>query len=114
MACFTVSELKFCREKLGLEALGEETLAQMVAAFMSAAKAVHAARAASDAAKKEAEIQGELESAPDEESKSKLAAQATLLAASREQAEATAAEKQAQREAAPVLAMLDWPMFVTV
>ena len=113
MACFTVAELSFCREKLGLEVVGEGDLAQMVAAFMSAAKAVHATRAASDAAKKEAEIQGELE-AQDEESKAKLAAQATLLASSREQAEATAAAKQAEREAAPVPAMVDWPMFVTV
>jgi|EP01043_Picozoa_sp_COSAG02_P013964 nucleoid-associated protein YgaU len=114
MACFTVAELSFCREKLGLEVVGEEDLGQMVAAFMSAAKAVHAARAASDAAKKEAEIQAELESTEDEESKAKLAAQATLLASSREQAEATAAAKQAEREAAPVPAMVDWPMFVTV
>jgi hypothetical protein len=37
-----------------------------------------------------------------------------LLASSREQAEATAAAKQAEREAAPVPAMVDWPMFVTV
>lgn len=114
MSCFTVSELRFCRETLGLEQLGEEDLVQMVAGFMSAAKAVHAARAAADAAKKEAEILGELETSEDEEEKAKLAAQATLLSSSREQAEATAAAKKAERDAAPVAAMVDWPLFMTV
>jgi hypothetical protein len=62
-----VAELRFCRETLGLEALEEPELAQTVQAFMCAAKAVHAARAAADAMAKEAEILGELEASEDEE-----------------------------------------------
>ena len=50
----------------------------------------------------------------DEESKAKLAAQVQLLASSREQAEATAAATQAEREAAPVPAVVDWGLFVTL
>ena len=114
MACFTVAELRFCREKLGLEAASEEDLGQTVAALITAAKAVHAARAAADATKKEAEIRAELETTEDEEAKPKLAAQATLLASSREQAEATVAATKAEREAFVVPAMVDWPSFVTV
>lgn len=114
MACFTVAELRFCREKLGLEAASEDDLAQTVAAFITAAKAVHAARAAADATKKEAEIRADLETTEDEEAKAKLAAQATLLASSREQAEATVAATKAEREAFVVPAMVDWPLFVTV
>ena len=63
---------------------------------------------------KEAEILDELETSEDEEAKVKLAAQAKLLASSREQAEAAAAAKKAERDAAPVAAMVDWPLFMTV
>ena len=114
MACFTVGELRFCCETLALETASEEELAQTVAAFICAAKAVHAARAAADAVKKEAEIRAELAGTDDEESKAKLAAQVQLLASSREQAEATAAATQAEREAAPVPAVVDWALFVTL
>ena len=48
------------------------------------------------------------------QAKAKLAAQATLLASSREQAQASAAERKAERDAAEVAAVLDWPLFVTL
>ena len=48
------------------------------------------------------------------QAKVKLAAQATLLASSREQAQASAAERKAERDAAEVAAVLDWPLFVTL
>ena len=111
---FCVENDGLCSDALGLEDVSEADLQPVVGSFMVAAKAVHAARGASDAAAKEAEILGELEACEDEEAKAKLAAQAGMLAHNREQAQTIAASKQSEREASAVSAVVDWPMFVTL
>ncbi len=60
MASFTASELRFCRATLGLEEGDAQSLEETASGFKAAAEAVHAARAAADAQKKEAEILAEL------------------------------------------------------
>ena len=65
MASFTASELRFCRATLGLEEGDAQSLEETASGFKAAAEAVHAARAAADAQKKEAEILAELGNAHD-------------------------------------------------